>query len=94
MTRCDCQSEILKTVKSYITYNEVHNNLQIISKEIQAKFKPEIIVGIGGGGYIPSRIIRTWLNIPILAVGVQLYDHNDQIHRNGPQRFQWLDYCL
>jgi hypoxanthine phosphoribosyltransferase len=31
-------------------------------------------VAIGGGGFIPARILRTFIKIPILAVGIKLYD--------------------
>jgi hypoxanthine phosphoribosyltransferase len=37
-------------------------------------FNPDIIVAIGGGGFIPSRIVRTFLRVPMLSVSVKLYD--------------------
>ena len=32
------------------------------------------MVAIGGGGFIPARMLRTQLKIPILAVSLELYD--------------------
>jgi uncharacterized protein len=77
--------------KLHITYNQVHNNLREIAPKIKSKFDPEVIVAIGGGGHIPARIIRTWINVPILSVCVQLYGPDDKIHKDGPREFQWLD---
>lgn len=40
-------------------------------------FDPDLTVfqvAIGGGGFIPARILRTFIKIPILAVGIKLYD--------------------
>ena len=38
------------------------------------EFAPDVIVAIGGGGFIPARMLRTELKIPILAVSLELYD--------------------
>tara|TARA_B110000967_G_scaffold132026_1_gene134798 strand:+ start:714 stop:869 length:156 start_codon:yes stop_codon:yes gene_type:complete len=34
----------------------------------------DIVIAIGGGGLIPSRIIRNYINKPIYVVTVSLYD--------------------
>lgn len=58
---------------------------------------------IGGGGYVPARILRSFLkkpgspNIPIQAIGLSLYE---QLSSDGPEetpgtkvtRTQWLDF--
>ncbi len=77
--------------KLYVSYNQVHKSLGEIAPEIKTKFDPDIIVGIGGGGFIPSRILRTFINVPILSIGIQLYKCNDKMHPDGPQKFQWFD---
>ncbi|KAI0295946.1 phosphoribosyltransferase-like protein [Russula brevipes] len=62
-----------------ITYNEVHNLVRRSAKEI-AEFNPNLIVAIGRG-FFPARLLRTFLrdpstrgNIPVLAVGLSLYE--------------------
>ena len=35
-------------------------------------FKPDVIIAIGGGGFIPARMLRTELKIPILAISLEL----------------------
>lgn len=62
------------------------------------------MIAIGGGGYVPARILRSFLkkpgspNIPIQAIGLSLYEtlgneEDDQIETPGTKvtRTQWLD---
>jgi hypoxanthine phosphoribosyltransferase len=60
------------------------------------------MIAIGGGGYVPARILRSFLrrtgspNIPIQAIGLSLYEAlgtDDQVEEPGTQvtRTQWLD---
>ena len=60
------------------------------------------MIAIGGGGYVPARILRSFLkrpgspNIPIQAIGLSLYEtlsNSDQIEQPGTKvtRTQWLD---
>lgn len=87
--------------KIYISYNCVHKLCQKAATEILSTVgKPDVIVAIGGGGFIPSRIIRTFLrqqgekNIPIQAIGLSLYEDmgtgTDSIGKEVI-RTQWLD---
>lgn len=57
------------------------------------KFNPDIIVAIGGGGFIPGRIIRSSLKVPMLAVTVALYDDKDNTARKKVNRIQWVDHA-
>ena len=61
-----------------------------------------MIIAIGGGGYVPARILRSFLkqagspNIPIQAIGLSLYETlgtDAQIEAPGTKvtRTQWLD---
>ncbi|KAK9466732.1 phosphoribosyltransferase-like protein [Lipomyces arxii] len=65
--------------KIFISYNHVHKLCQR-SAEVIKKFNPDLMVAIGGGGFIPARILRTFLkepgakNIPIQAIGLSLYE--------------------
>ena len=60
---------------------------------------PDIIVAIGTGGFIPARIIKTYLKKDILVVGVKRYDETGDDNANGnlseatnqPQKIQWID---
>lgn len=91
--------------KIYVTYNDVHKLCQEGAKELE-KFDPQVIIAIGGGGFIPARILRTFLkkskgerakNIPIQAVGLSLYEDmgtDDYEEKIGKEviRMQWLDF--
>jgi len=49
-----------------------------------------VIVAIGTGGFIPARILRTYLGKPILAVGIAYYDIHDQ-PMAYPRKVQWIE---
>ncbi|KAI9797290.1 MAG: hypoxanthine-guanine phosphoribosyltransferase [Piccolia ochrophora] len=91
--------------KVYITYNEVHKLCQSSADHILNDFQPNLMIAIGGGGYVPARILRSFLkrssapNIPIQAIGLSLYENlnsssaEDPVEQPGTKvtRTQWLD---
>ncbi|MCJ1472759.1 hypoxanthine-guanine phosphoribosyltransferase [Lambiella insularis] len=88
--------------KVYVTYNEIHKLCQASAETILNDFQPNLMIAIGGGGYVPARILRSFLkrpgypNIPIQAIGLSLYENlgnNDPVEEAGTKvtRTQWLD---
>lgn len=88
--------------KVYVSYDQIHTLCQDAGDRILAEFRPDLIIAIGGGGFIPARILRTFLkvhgqkNIPIQAIGLVLYEDlgtgiEEQIGTEV-QRVQWLDF--
>lgn len=88
--------------KLYVTYNQVHKLCQEAADQILNDFKPNLMIAIGGGGYVPARILRSFLkkpgspNIPIQAIGLSLYEQlgtDSQVEAPGTKvtRTQWLD---
>ena len=59
---------------------QVHKLCQAAAPRILEQFQPQLIIAIGGGGYVPARILRSFLkrdggpNIPIQAIGLSLYE--------------------
>jgi len=77
--------------KLHFTYQDIHRTAQSIAERVKASdFSPDIIVAIGSGGFIPARILRTFLGKPILAVGVSYYDEHDQ-PTELPHTVQWIE---
>jgi len=77
--------------KRYFSYNEIHRTVAELSREILASgFDPDVTVAIGTGGFIPARILKTYLKKPILTVGVKLYGDDNTIE-GGPSKVQWID---
>ncbi|WP_319756579.1 phosphoribosyltransferase [uncultured Sphaerochaeta sp.] len=77
--------------KFYVSYNSVHKLVKKLSKElIESGYDPDVIVAIGSGGYIPARIIKTFINRPIYAVGISYYGI-DKKHKDHPTKIQWID---
>lgn len=73
------------------SYNELHETLKRLAERVQTSgFEPEVIVAIGTGGFIPARIMKTFLGLPIYTVGIALYlpDHSTL---PSPQKIQWID---
>lgn len=89
--------------KVYVTYNQIHKLCQEAAPKILNDFKPNLMIAIGGGGYVPARILRSFLkkpdspNIPIQAIGLSLYEQlsdSDVVEEPGTivKRTQWLDF--
>ncbi|MCX7774485.1 MAG: phosphoribosyltransferase [Rectinemataceae bacterium] len=77
--------------KRHFTYQEIHRLARDIAFKVQASgFEPDVIVAIGSGGFIPARILRTYLGKPILAVGIAFYDLNDR-PTDYPRKVQWIE---
>ncbi|KAG2157848.1 phosphoribosyltransferase-like protein [Suillus bovinus] len=64
-----------------LTYNDIHNIIRGTSDKIASEFNPDMFIAIGGGGFFPARVLRTFLkdsstkrNIPIQAIGLSLYE--------------------
>ncbi|MGD1820122.1 MAG: phosphoribosyltransferase [Pleomorphochaeta sp.] len=77
--------------KFYVSYNTVHNLIKDLAyKIIDSDFDPDVIVAIGSGGFIPARIIKTFINRPIYAVGISYYGVDNK-HKTHPTKIQWID---
>jgi len=89
--------------KQYISYNNVHQLCQLAAERIKT-FKPDYIIAIGGGGFIPARILRTFLKekgiptVRIFAIILSLYEDINSVGATVEQvgvtvqRTQWIDY--
>ncbi|PKI85774.1 hypothetical protein MVES1_000676 [Malassezia vespertilionis] len=89
------------------TYEDIHILIKNISEKIRGEFKPDLMVAIGGGGFFPARVLRTFLkkqdeknpeqlrNVPIQAVGLSLYEEvagiSEEMIGKEVIRTQWLD---
>jgi hypoxanthine phosphoribosyltransferase len=77
------------TEKIYFTFNDICRDIKLLSDQIVCSNKPyDAILTISGGGLIPSRLLRTYLNIPIYSVGISFYV-GEQMTKQ-PVIFQWL----
>ena len=77
--------------KYYFTYEDIHRTARDIAERVVSSgFEPDVIVAIGSGGFIPARILRTFLGKPILAVGIAYYDADDK-PSELPRKVQWVE---
>eukprot|EP01012_Entosiphon_sulcatum_P030755 TRINITY_DN3814_c0_g1_i2.p2 TRINITY_DN3814_c0_g1~~TRINITY_DN3814_c0_g1_i2.p2 ORF type:complete len:201 (-),score=60.32 TRINITY_DN3814_c0_g1_i2:194-796(-) len=76
----------------YVTYQEVHELVGRSAASVAERFRPECILAVGGGGYIPARIMRTFLpTVPLIAVTVNFYNDEKLEVRDEPFVVQWVD---
>lgn len=77
--------------KIHFTYNQIHGTIRTLAQDITASgYNPDIIVAIGTGGFIPARMLKTFLPRPILTVGLSYYDSNNQ-PKDTIEKIQWID---
>ncbi|MFP4267359.1 MAG: phosphoribosyltransferase [Spirochaetaceae bacterium] len=77
--------------KIFLTYNTIHKTVKALSKKIIEKGSvPELMVAIGTGGFIPARMLKTFIDRPIYTVGISYYDLENK-PKNSPQKIQWID---
>ncbi|MFA5028364.1 MAG: phosphoribosyltransferase [Candidatus Methylomirabilota bacterium] len=75
----------------YFTYADIHETVRRLAAELQASgFDPDVTVAIGTGGFIPARILRTYVRKPILTVGLAYYNMDNK-PMEIPQKIQWID---
>ncbi|KAI9318139.1 hypothetical protein BX666DRAFT_2026539 [Dichotomocladium elegans] len=92
--------------KLYISYNQIHESIRdaVNRFKINTDFRPDLMITITGGGLVPSRILRTFLekrnnrNVPIQAIGLSLYEEIELNQAAGGtgegiqvQKTQWLN---
>lgn len=76
------------THKVYYTYPEIHEQVHALAKEITREYDPELIIAIGGGGLVPGRILRTYIDVPLLVVTLESYSGEQQTEL---KKRQWID---
>ncbi|KAL9931229.1 hypothetical protein V8E36_009906 [Tilletia maclaganii] len=108
MSSSTAAADVLPDDHLRITYNEVHLLLRDVAERIKSQFgQPDLMVAIGGGGFFPARVLRTFLkvpskvdpsrmrSIPIQAIGLSLYEEvaGTSAEAMGTEvvRTQWLD---
>lgn len=78
--------------KSYFSYSQIARTVSETVPLVRS-FNPDVIVAIGGGGFIPARMLGTEIKVPILAISLSLYgDDTHTAHETGKvTTTQWLD---
>ena len=64
--------------KIYYSYQDIHNLVKQSSFALK-NFKPDYIVAVASGGLIPARILRTFINVPIISVTISFYNDKNEI---------------
>ena len=74
------------------SYDEIHELVRYGFNLVQDNgFKPDYIIAIGGGGFIPARILRTYIDVPILAFSASYYEGDTMVPSKEPKLIQTID---
>ncbi len=77
--------------KLFVQYAEVHKLVAKIARDIAVSaWEPDLIVAIASGGFIPARILKTYLKKDIYVVGLRRYFDN-ALSIPVPLKVQWID---
>ena len=77
--------------KYFLSYEHINQSVRALADRITASgFRPDLIVAIGTGGFIPARILKTFLEVPILTVGISYYGPDNR-PAPAPHTIQWID---
>jgi len=87
--------------KIHATYNDIHNLIRRATPKIASEYNPDLLIAIGGGGFFPARLLRTFLReqtenktLQIQAIGLSLYEPvpGTQVEQIGKDviRTQWM----
>lgn len=79
--------------KIWYTYDDIHRVIKALAEKIQnSGIKYDAMIAIGGGGFIPARMLRCFLEIPIYAVTTAYYDSDNEGQvTEEVKKVQWLD---
>lgn len=79
--------------KIWYTYDDIHRVIKALAEKIRnAGVKYDAMIAIGGGGFIPARMLRCFLEIPIYAVTTAYYDSDSEGQvTEEVKKVQWLD---
>ena len=73
------------------TYNEIHNLIKQGSTQLDdLNFRPDYILAIAGGGLIPARMLRNFLDVPIISLTINFYNEKNIIQEK-PNVIQMVD---
>ena len=77
--------------KYFLSYEHIHLSVKALADRVCASgFTPDLIVAIGSGGFIPARILKTFIPRPILTVGISYYGPDNK-PAASPRAIQWID---
>jgi hypoxanthine phosphoribosyltransferase len=78
--------------KLYYSWRQIH---ECVEKTVSAckEFNPDLIIAIGGGGYIPARILRTYVKVNILTISLELYNELNKTN-NQVKKKMWFDETI
>jgi hypoxanthine phosphoribosyltransferase len=77
-------------MKINLTFEDILTDTRQLAININnSKNKYNAIISVAGGGLIPARLLRIYLNIPIYTVNIKFYNNKHE-KNEVPEVVQWL----
>ncbi len=77
--------------KIYLDFNEIKKDIiYLANKILESNIKFDAIIALCGGGLVPARLLRNYLEIPIYCLNIKLYNCNNKINED-PIILQWFE---
>ena len=74
------------------TYDDIHDLVRMGASMLrESNFEPDYIISIAGGGLVPARILRSYVDVPILNMTVTSYDGDSHTPTKEPYILQSID---
>lgn len=79
--------------KVWYGYDDIHRVVKQVAAKVQASgVQYDAMIAIGGGGFIPARMLRTFIDVPIYAVSTAYYlNETSGETSDSVRKIQWLD---
>ena len=75
--------------KQYVSFDSIYNDIHTLYKKIkQIPINIDCIVAIGTGGFIPARLIKNYIDVPVLTMTVSHYQ--DDTLQSNTQHIQLI----
>lgn len=78
--------------KKYFSYADIHELVGKMAAQVK-EFEADCLIAIGGGGFIPGRILRTMVKLPLYTVSAEHYDEQDGTNEHV-EKIQWISEDL
>lgn len=61
-----------------VSYDDIKNLVEVIFDKINNIYKPDIIIGVGTGGWLPAKLLNNYFNVEIDSINLRSYEGKER----------------